>query len=371
MGNAKNLLNRASSTSGASGMIEVKVEAATSSGCVSAGESTGVATRPPFFLEMSWSAVDSKRTHEFLGLQPCLARSSWIARFMTQSAPTQMKSLAEALPYIQKYRGQTFVIKYGGSAMEDDAVVAGMLRDVVFLEAVGINPVLIHGGGKAITQRMQETGLKARFVNGLRVTPIEAIRIVEEVLDTQINPGIVKHLNSSGGRAVGIPGKRVLVGRRLAPQQEGGELVDLEFVGEVVDLRLQEVERAIASEAVPVISPLAQDADGNTLNINADIAAGTVAGGLRAAKMIYLSDVPGLMRDHRDPATLISSVDRAQIQQLVAEGVIAGGMLPKVYSALNALDRGVRKVHFLDGRVPHALLQEVFTDAGLGTEVVR
>jgi acetylglutamate kinase len=290
---------------------------------------------------------------------------------MTQTAHSRMESLVEALPYIQKYRGQTFVIKYGGSAMEDEAVVAGMLRDVVFLEAVGINPVLIHGGGKAITQRMQDAGLPARFVNGLRVTGADAIRIVEEVLDSQINPGIVRHLNSSGGRAVGIPGKRVLVGKRLEPQQDGGERVDLGFVGEVVELRLEEVERAIAAEAVPVISPLARDTDGNALNINADIAAGTVAGGLRAAKMIYLSDVPGLMRDHRDPTTLISSVDRSQIQQLVSEGIIGGGMLPKVHSALNALDKGVRKVHFIDGRVPHALLEEVFTDSGLGTEVVR
>jgi acetylglutamate kinase len=290
---------------------------------------------------------------------------------MTQTAHSRMESLVEALPYIQKYRGQTFVIKYGGSAMEDEVVVAGMLRDVVFLEAVGINPVLIHGGGKAITQRMQDAGLPARFVNGLRVTGADAIRIVEEVLDSQINPGIVRHLNSSGGRAVGIPGKRVLVGKRLEPQQDGGERVDLGFVGEVVELRLEEVERAIAAEAVPVISPLARDVDGNALNINADIAAGTVAGGLRAAKMIYLSDVPGLMRDHRDPTTLISSVDRSQIQQLVSEGIIGGGMLPKVHSALNALDKGVRKVHFIDGRVPHALLEEVFTDAGLGTEVVR
>jgi acetylglutamate kinase len=290
---------------------------------------------------------------------------------MTQTAPPCMESLVEALPYIQKYRGQTFVIKYGGSAMEDDAVVAGMLRDVVFLEAVGINPVLIHGGGKAITQRMRDAGLPARFVNGLRVTPAAAIRIVEEVLDTQINPEIVRLLSANGGRAVGIPGKRVLVGKRLAPQIEGGEVVDLEFVGEVIDLRLEEVERAIAAEAVPVISPLAQDADGNALNINADIAAGTVAGGLRAAKMIYLSDVPGLMRDHRDASTLISSVNREQIAQLVEQGIIAGGMLPKVNSALNALEKGVRKVHFIDGRVPHALLREIFTDAGIGTEVVR
>ncbi|MEI7774891.1 MAG: acetylglutamate kinase [Verrucomicrobiota bacterium] len=290
---------------------------------------------------------------------------------MPSPTHSRMEALIEALPYLQKYRGQIFVIKYGGSAMEDESIVAGMLQDVVFLEAVGINPVLIHGGGKAITQRMAEAGLAARFVNGLRVTSAEAVQIVESVLDTVINPGIVSHLNANGGRAVGIPGKRVLLGKKLAPQEDHGELVDLGFVGEVVDVRLDEIERAIAAEAVPVISPLAQDASGASLNINADIAAGTVAGGLRAAKMIYLSDVPGIMRDHLDPSTLIASVNRAQIEQLVSQGIIAGGMLPKVHSALNALQRGVRKVHFIDGRQPHALLQEIFTDAGIGTEIVR
>ncbi len=276
----------------------------------------------------------------------------------------------EALPYIQKYRGQTFVIKYGGSAMEDDEVVARMLKDVVFLEAVGINPVLIHGGGKAITSRMREAGIAARFVNGLRVTDAASIGIVEEVLDSVINPGIVAHLNASGGRAVGIPGKRVMRGRKLGPQKEGAEMVDLGFVGEVLEVRLEEVERAIASEALPVISPLAMDESGASLNINADIAAGTIAGGLRAAKMIYLSDVPGLMRDPRDPSTLISSANRSEIRQLVEDGIIAGGMLPKVDSALNALQRGVRKVHFIDGRTPHGLLLEVFTDEGFGTEII-
>ena len=289
---------------------------------------------------------------------------------MTQSIHSRMETLIEALPYIQKYRGQTFVIKYGGSAMDDDSVVARMLQDVVFLEAVGINPVLIHGGGKAITSRMKESGLPARFVNGLRVTDVASIGIVEEVLDTVINPAIVDHLNASGGRAVGIPGKRVMLGRKLPLQAEGAEMVDMGFVGEVLQVRLDEVERAIEAEAVPVISPLAVDEFGAVLNINADIAAGTIAGGLRAAKMIYLSDVPGLMRDPKDPTSVISSANRAQIRQLVTEGVIAGGMLPKVDSALNALQRGVRKVHFIDGRLPHALLMEVFTDAGIGTEIV-
>ncbi|MEI6714079.1 MAG: acetylglutamate kinase [Verrucomicrobiota bacterium] len=289
---------------------------------------------------------------------------------MMQSIHSRMETLIEALPYLQKYRGQTFVIKYGGSAMDDDEVVARMLQDVVFLEAVGINPVLIHGGGKAITSRMKESGIPARFVNGLRVTDAASIGIVEEVLDTVINPAIVSHLNKSGGRAVGIPGKRVMVGKKLPLQKDKEEMVDLGFVGEVLEVRLHEVERAIEAEAVPVISPLALDESGAVLNINADIAAGTIAGGLRAAKMIYLSDVPGLMRNPSDPSSVISSVNRAQIRQLVTEGVIGGGMLPKVDSALNALQRGVRKVHFIDGRTPHALLMEVFTDAGIGTEIV-
>jgi acetylglutamate kinase len=279
----------------------------------------------------------------------------------------RMEALMEALPYIQKYRGQTFVIKYGGSAMEDEAVVAGMLRDVVFLEAVGINPVLIHGGGKAITQRMAAAGVAARFVNGLRVTDATAIGIVQQVLDQEINPGIVTQLESHGGRAVGIPGSRVLLGKKMTPQQDPqGEWVDL-----VVDVSLHEVQRAVGAEAVPVISPLARGPEGEFLNINADIAAGTVAGGLGAVKMIYLSDVPGLMRDPKDASSLISSVNQKEIEGLVESGVISGGMLPKVQSALNALSRGVRKVHFIDGRVPHALLREVFTDSGLGTEIVR
>lgn len=284
----------------------------------------------------------------------------------------RMETLMEALPYIQKYRGQTFVIKYGGSALEDEAVVAGMLRDIVFLEAVGINPVLIHGGGKAITQRMAEAGVSARFVNGLRVTDATSIRIVQQVLDEQINPSIVSQLRANGGRAEGVAGKKVLRGKKIAPQQDaGGDWVDLGFVGEVVDVHLSEVERVVAQEVIPVISPLAQGPDGEFLNINADIAAGTIAGGLNAAKMIYLSDVPGIMRDPKDPASLLSSVNKSEIEQLVATGVISGGMLPKVRSAFNALSRGVKKVHFIDGRVRHAILREVFTDAGIGTEIVH
>src|SRR4030095_1634930 len=190
---------------------------------------------------------------------------------MAQSPITRAEVLIEALPFIQKFRGQLFVIKYGGSAMDDEHVVERFLRDVVFLEAVGINPVLIHGGGKAITNRMREAGLKPKFVNGLRVTDEQSIRIVEEVLDNDINPGIVRLLNDFGGKATGVHGKRVLIGKKLPPQTEGkATRIDLGFVGEVVDVQLEEIEKVVAEENVPVISPLARDGKGVVLNINAD-----------------------------------------------------------------------------------------------------
>lgn len=290
---------------------------------------------------------------------------------MAQPPNVRAEALIEALPFIQKFRGQLFVIKYGGSAMEDENVVERFLRDVVFLEAVGINPVLIHGGGKAITQRMRDAGLKPKFVNGLRVTDEQSIQIVEDVLDHVINPGIVKMLQGFGGKAVGFHGKDVLIGKKLPPQTEGKATgIDLGFVGEVIDIHRAPIEKAVAAETVPVISPLARDASGHVLNINADIAAGTVAGQLRASKFIYLSDVPGIMRDPTDKESLIPSVTREEIEQLREDEIITGGMIPKVESALHALSQGVEKVHFIDGRTPHSLLLEIFTNTGVGTEIV-
>ncbi|MES2569885.1 MAG: acetylglutamate kinase [Verrucomicrobiota bacterium] len=290
---------------------------------------------------------------------------------MAQSPTLRAEALIEALPFIQKFRGQLFVIKYGGSAMEDDNVVERFLRDVVFLEAVGINPVLIHGGGKSITSRMREAGLKPKFVNGLRVTDAQSIGIVEDELDNVINPGIVKLLNQLGGKAVGIHGKTFLRGKKLPLQTEGkATSIDLGFVGEVIDIQLASIEAAVADESVPVISPLARDENGVVLNINADVVAGTIAGRLKAAKFIYLSDVPGIMRDPTDKESLIPSVNREKIEQLLEEEVITGGMIPKVESAVHALEQGVRKVHFIDGRLPHSLLLEIFTNAGIGTEIV-
>lgn len=289
------------------------------------------------------------------------------------SQPTLLhraEALIEALPYIQKYRGQFFVIKYGGSAMEDEHVIERLLRDIVFLEAVGINPVLVHGGGKAITDKMREAGLKARFVNGLRVTDEQAIRIVEHVLDDQVNPRIVAKLNEFGARAVGFSGKNVFRAQKLPPQPDTNHVpVDLGFTGEVVSLLLNEVQAVIAEEKVPVISPISQDENGVALNVNADIAAGAMAGALQAAKLIYLSDVPGIMRDPADRESLIPSVNREMIETLIEDEVIAGGMVPKVKSALDAIGQGVSKVHLIDGRIAHSLLTEIFTNAGIGTEI--
>ena len=280
------------------------------------------------------------------------------------------EALLEALPFIQRFRGQTFVIKYGGSAMEDDHLIERLLRDVVFLEAVGINPVLVHGGGKAITQRMREAGLSPRFVNGLRVTDEVAIRIVQEVLDEVIRPRIVETIKEFGGCAEGFSGRDVFKAKKLPPQIDGKKMVDIGYVGEVTALDLAGVTNAVAGEVVPVISPIGQAEDGTILNVNADIAAGAMAGALKASKMIFVSDVLGVMRDVKDPSSLIPTVNRKEATSLIKDEIIEGGMIPKVLSAVASIGQGVGKVHLIDGRIPHALLLEVFTANGIGTEIV-
>ena len=281
--------------------------------------------------------------------------------------------LIEALPYMQQFRGQTFVIKIGGSAMDDWSLIEGLLRDVVFLEGIGINPVLVHGGGKAISKGMSEAGLEARFFNVLRVTDDAAIGIVEKVLTQDINPRLVRAMNDFGGLAVGINGKRVFLGKKSAPvvDKASGALADLGWVGEVVDFRLDELRAILKGEIVPVVSPIASEiGSGQALNCNADVAAAALAGRLKAAKFIYLSDVLGVMRDPKDPKTLMPHLNRAEVQSLVADGTISGGMIPKVESALAALEAGAAKVHLIDGRLPHSLLLEIFTKEGIGTEIV-
>lgn len=281
-------------------------------------------------------------------------------------------ALIEALPYLQAFRGKTFLIKMGGSAMENPELVTQVMRDIVFLEVAGIRPIVVHGGGKAISAAMAAAGLEARFVGGFRVTTDEAIDIVSRVLSDEINPGLVQMLRSYGGKAVGIPGTDVFLGEKNKGTDADGNRVDLGRVGEVVGCRMTHMDAALAAGIVPVISPLAAElATGRPLNINADLAAAALAKELRVAKLVYLSDVPGLLSNPSEPTSLIKSVTRAGADGLIADGTISGGMIPKIRSAVDALNAGVRKVHFVDGRQPHALLLEIFTDGGIGTEVVR
>jgi acetylglutamate kinase len=282
------------------------------------------------------------------------------------------ETLIEALPYIQEYRGHTFVIKYGGSAMEDEQIVDKFLRDVVFLEAVGINPVLVHGGGKAITAKMKAAGLTAHFIDGLRATNETAIHIVEEALDRDINPAIVQKIQDFGGRARGFSGKDVFIARKIERQAViDGETIDIGFVGEAEGVNATAVAEAVHAEIVPVISPIGSTREGLVLNINADIAAASLAAELKASKLIYVTDVAGIMRDPAQAESLISSVTIEQVDSLIRQKVIAGGMIPKVNSATDALRKGVGKIHMIGGHIQHCLLLEIFTDAGIGTEIVH
>lgn len=273
------------------------------------------------------------------------------------------KVLIEALPYIQKFRGATFVIKCGGSFMENEEAVRSILQDVVFLEAVGINPVLVHGGGKAITERMRTAGIPAKFVNGMRVTDAASMTIVEEVLSTAINPGLVNVIQKLGGRARGIPGKEVIQAKQLSQE--------LGFVGEITGVHARPLLGLIRNSLIPVISPIGRDAAGQVYNINADVAAADVAIALKARRLVYLSDVNGLRRVPDQEDTLISTLHTKEVPMLIDEGVIDGGMLPKVQSAVRAIEAGVHRVHMIDGRQHHSLLLEIFTDKGIGTEIVK
>lgn len=290
---------------------------------------------------------------------------------MLSSPIAKADALIEALPYLQAFRGKTFLIKLGGAAMEDPGLVSKVMRDIVFLEVAGIRPIVVHGGGKAISAAMAAAGLEARFVGGFRVTTDEAIDIVSRVLSGEINPGLVGMIREYGGKAVGIPGVDVFLGEKSRGRDAEGNPVDLGRVGEVVGCQLAHMDAALKAGIVPVISPLAAElATGRPLNINADLAAAALAKELRVAKLVYLSDVPGLLADPKDPGSLIKTVTRASADAMIADGTISGGMIPKIRSAVDALNAGVRKVHFVDGRQPHALLLEIFTDGGIGTEVV-
>lgn len=275
--------------------------------------------------------------------------------------------LLEALPYIQRFRSSTFVIKYGGSFMDspDPQVRSSVAADIVFLEAVGINPVVVHGGGKAISRAMEKAGIQPRFVQGLRVTDEATMAVVEDVLANVINREIVEMIQQRGGRARGFNGREIFRCRKLL--QEG---VDLGYVGEVVSVETEALKKCLRASVTPVVSPIGVGDDGHSYNINADVAAARLAVAIGARRLVFMSDVPGLLRDPRDPRTLISHLPVREVAALKAAGVIDRGMIPKVDSAVEAVQSGVRRVHFVDGRLPHSVLLEIFTDKGVGTEVV-
>ena len=281
-------------------------------------------------------------------------------------------TLLEALPYIQRFRSHTFVVKYGGSFMDspDPSVRSGVARDVVFLEAVGINPVVVHGGGKAITRAMESAGLKAQFVQGQRITDQAAVDVVERVLSREINPEIVRIINDLGGKAKGFSGTEIFACRKLWLTDERGGKADIGFVGEVTGVNVDPIRECIRRSITPVISPTARGEDGKIYNCNADIAAAQAAIALKARRLVFMSDVPGLMRDPQNPATVIATLRSAEVDGLKVAGIIDKGMIPKVNSAVEAVKAGVEKVSFVDGRTNHSVLLEIFTDAGVGTEVV-
>jgi acetylglutamate kinase len=281
-------------------------------------------------------------------------------------------TLLEALPYIQRFRGEVFVVKYGGSFMDspDPEVRHRVARDVAFLEAVGINPVVVHGGGKAITRALEAAGVEARFVQGQRVTDAATAEVVDRVLSRELNPEIVKAIEEFGGKARGFAGTDIFRCHKFSAPSEGAQVMDLGFVGDIDLVDIERLRACIRQSVTPVVSPTARGDDGKVYNCNADVAAAKTAIALKARRLVFMSDVPGLLKDPSDDSSLMRHLRADQVPQLKEAGVIDRGMIPKVDSAVTAIESGIEKVQFVDGRIPHSVLLEIFTDAGVGTEVV-
>ncbi len=284
--------------------------------------------------------------------------------------------LIEALGYIRQFHGRFTVIKLGGSVMEDPETLRALLVDVVFMQTVGMRPVIVHGGGKAITAAMEKAGLTARFVKGRRYTDEATLEIVARVLAEEINADIVRHINKFGGRASGLHHKatlQCLYGRRLALADGEGGSIDLGLVGEVTEVETLPIENHCLAGVVPVLPSLAEDEDveGQLLNVNADTAAAAVAQAILAEKLVFLTDTPGILMDKDDPESLLPALSVEDCRDLIDRGIIDRGMIPKVEACLTSLDAGVKKTHIIDGRLPHALLLEIFTHTGIGTEIAR
>ena len=285
--------------------------------------------------------------------------------YIRQTEATRVRVLSEALPYIQQFAGRTVVVKYGGAAMKDSNLKDKVIRDIVFLSCVGLRPILVHGGGPEINSWLNKLGIEAQFKNGLRVTDAPTMDVVEMVLVGRVNKEIVSLVNQAGGQAVGMCGKdgNLIVAR---PQGEEG----IGFVGEVSNVDTKILETLVSSGYIPVVSSVAADDKGQAYNINADTVAGEIAAALGAEKLILLTDTPGILKDYQDPSTLIPKVDIQDARKLIADGIVSGGMIPKVNCCVRSLAQGVKATHIIDGRIPHALLLEIFTDGGIGTMLI-
>lgn len=287
------------------------------------------------------------------------------------TAMSNARVLSEALPYIRRFSGKTIVIKYGGNAMTEEALKNGFARDVVLLKLVGMNPVVVHGGGPQIGDLLKRLGKESQFIEGMRVTDRETMDVVQMVLGGLVNKEIVSLINQHGGKAVGLTGKdadfiraRQLKFKRNAPEMNAPEIIDIGHVGEVDEINGAVVNMLMHGDFIPVIAPIGVGADGQSYNINADVVAGKLAECLKAEKLILLTNTPGLLDKEGQVLTGLSS---ARVDELIADGTIYGGMLPKIRCALDAVHAGVRSAHIIDGRVEHALLLEIFTNEGVGT----
>ena len=280
--------------------------------------------------------------------------------------------LIEALAWIRRFRGRHVVIKLGGSALEERDAVRSFLTDVIFLQSVGLHPILVHGGGKDIDKAMATAGITPRKVQGRRYTDAATLEIVAQVLAGDICGSLVEEIRRQGGNAIGLSFRtqNCLIGKRLALSGADGKPLDLGFVGEVVDIDRGFLEDVCAAGIIPVVPSVALDSTGQMLNVNADTAAAAIARILKAEKLVFVSDVPGIFLDRHNPATLQSHLTAVRCRELIRDGIIDAGMVPKVDAALEALKAGVGKVHIVDGRMPHSVLLEIYSDTGVGTEIV-
>jgi acetylglutamate kinase len=282
-------------------------------------------------------------------------------------------ALVEALGYIQRFHNKVVVVKVGGSIMDDEKALTDLLNDIVFMNYVGMQPILVHGGGKAINQKMETAGLQPQMVMGRRYTDERTLAIAEQVLCNEINASIVNFIQAQGCEAMGLHSLSsvVLFAEKTYLPGPDGRRIDLGLVGEVTTVNARLLQLLVQADSIPCIATIARDAAGNKLNVNADTAAGAVAAAMKAEKLVVVSDTHGIRTDPRDPESLVRHLNAGQIDELVKSGVITSGMLPKVEACLTALKGGVNKTHIIDGQIPHALLLEIYTEAGIGTEIVR